>query len=185
MLKNKIKKTAPKKTAPKKMSSHIEIERRFLLKRFPKKVIEKFKDKIEVLHIIQYYYNIDGVINRFREVKRDGKKTKYIHEIKKSIRVGENEEMCGGITEKVFLKKKEEHKNDHSYVRKTRYVIKHKGLKFEIDVYVDVAIITLEVELPSLSHHFEWPEGLFEEIIMEITGIKQLSNLSLSVKVKK
>lgn len=169
----------------KKKEINLEIERKFLLKRFPKKVLEKYKKNIERLHIIQYYFLIDKVWQRFREVKADGKKTKYIHTIKKSLSPGVYEENEKAISEKKFFDTKKEHLNSYAVIQKTRWVIKFKGLKFEIDVYQDLSLVVLEVELPELKHHFEFPEGLFEEIIYEVTGIKQFSNFSLALKVKK
>lgn len=163
----------------------LEIERKFLLKRFPKRVIEKYKRGMHVLNIVQYYFFIDSVWQRFRQVDEAGKKTKYIHTIKKAKSLGTNYEDERTITEKEFLSKRKEYNKDYAVIRKTRYVIKYKGLKFEIDVYNDLSIIVLEVELPSLNHHFEYPEGLLEEVIIDLTGIKQFSNLSLSTKVKK
>lgn len=179
MLKNK-------KTKKKKKSIPIEIERKLLLKRFPKRVIEKYKKNLQVLHIIQYYFLIDGIWQRFRIVETDGKKTKYIHTIKgKSVSLGACPEDEKTITEKKFNEVFETNKNNYSVITKTRYVIKHKGLKFEVDVYNDLSIITLEIELPHINHHFEYPEGLYDEVIMDVTGMKQFSNLNLAKKIKK
>ena len=164
---------------------HLEIERKFLLKRFPKRVIEKYKKNLQILDMVQYYFFIDGVWQRYRVVDSEGKKTKYIHTIKKSIQPGIYEENERAIKEKEFLEKRKEYNKNYAVIRKTRYVIKYKGLKFEIDVYNDLSMVVLEVELPDLKHQFEYPDGLFEEIVIEATGMKQFSNFSLALKVKK
>lgn len=183
-----------KKTKKTKVKPHLEIERKFVLKRFPKKVIEKYKSKTTVLHIIQYYFFIDGIWQRYRIVDNEKdfskygagtKKTKYIHTIKESVSPGIYKELEKTVKESEFEKKRKENLKNYAVIRKTRYVIKHKGLKFEIDVYSDLSLVVLEVELPDLKHSFEYPEGLFEEIIIEVTGMKQFSNFNLAVKVKK
>jgi CYTH domain-containing protein len=79
----------------------------------------------------------------------------------------------------------EKNKKNYAVIRKTRYVIKYKGFKFEVDVYSDLSIITLEIELPSINHYFEYPEGLHEEVLMDVTGMKQFSNLNLAKKIIK
>lgn len=172
-------------SSKKKKKINLEIERKFLLKRFPKQVIEKYKKGLQVLDIVQYYFFINGVWQRYRAVNSKNKNTKYIHTIKKSISPGVYQEDERTIKEKEFLEKKKEHNKNYAVIRKTRYVVKYKGFKFEIDVYLDLSLVILEVELPALNHSFEFPIGLFEEIIMEATGMKQFSNFSLAVKVKK
>lgn len=178
-------KKPPTAASKKKKQIHLEIERKFLLKRFPKRVVEKYKKNLQVLYMVQYYFFIQGVWQRYRIVESEGKKTKYIHTIKKSISPGIYEENEKAIKEREFLEKKKENSKNYAVIRKTRYVIKFNGLKFEIDVYNDLSLVILEVELPALNHQFEFPDGLFEEIIIEATGMKQFSNFSLALKVKK
>jgi CYTH domain-containing protein len=172
--------------AKKKKEIPLETERKLLLKRFPKRVIEKYKKNLQVLHIVQYYFFIDGIWQRFRIVESEGKKTKYIHTIKgKSISLGVCPEDEKTITEKKFNEVFKANNKNYAVIQKTRYVIKYKGYKFEIDVYQGLSIITLEIELPTINHYFEYPEGLQEEVIIDVTGMKQFSNLSLALKVKK
>lgn len=164
----------------------LEIERKFLLKKFPKNVIEKYKKGVRILNIVQYYFFIDGIWQRFRVVKEGTKKLKYIRTIKgKSVSLGTCPEDESTVSEKFFKETLKKNNKNFAVIKKARYVIKYKGLKFEIDVYKDLAIVVLEVELPHINHHFEYPEGLFEEVLMDVTGMKQFSNLSLSKKVKK
>jgi CYTH domain-containing protein len=176
----------PQAAASKKKKVHLEIERKLLLKRFPKEVIQKYKKNLEVLNIVQYYFFIDNIWQRFREVKTPGKKTKYIHTIKgRSVSLGACPEDEKVINDKLFKETLRANKDNYAVIKKTRYIIKHKGFKFEIDVYKDLSIITLEIELPSINHHFEYPDGLLEEVLMDVTGMKQFSNLNLSKKVQK
>lgn len=164
---------------------HLEIERKFILKRLPKRVVEKYKKGLNVLDIVQYYFFIDNIWQRYRVVQQEGKKTKFIHTIKEAVSPGIYKELENSVKESEFEKKRKEHRKNYAVIRKTRYVVKHKGLKFEIDVYSDLSLVILEVELPSLNHAFEYPQGLFEEIVIEVTGMKQFSNFNLALKVKK
>lgn len=172
--------TTPKKklTLEKKNSVHLEIERKFLMRRLPMELL--MKRKHEEIKIVQYYFYIDGIWQRFR-IASDKKSTKYIHTIKKSISPGVYEENEKQIDKLEFLEIFKEHEKKYRVVRKTRYVIKYKGLKFEIDKYLDLSLVVLEVELPKLNFCFSYPFGLEAEIIYELTGIKQFSNLSLSL----
>lgn len=178
-------KKATSSSKKKDIKSHKEIERKFLLKRLPKKVIEKYAKKLQILEIIQYYFFIDNIWQRYRVVNQEGKKTKYVHTIKNTISLGTNDEWEKTVSEVEFLKKQAEHKKEHSVIHKTRYVIKHKGLKFEIDVFHGMSMVMLEVELPTLHFHFEYPDGLLDEIVFEATGMKQFNNFTLATKIKK
>jgi CYTH domain-containing protein len=170
-----------------------EIERKFILKRLP---VELFKKgKFETLFITQYYFNINGRMERFRIATNIATgKTKYIRTLKKSVQAGINEEDEGRVSKKEFKKVYAKNKDNGMVIEKIRYIIKHKDLKFEIDDYKTIsktvigtplftgAKVVMEVELPTLDHQFEYPAGLFEEIVIEATGIKQFSNYSLSIK---
>ena len=161
---------------------HLEIERKFLMRRVPREFLKKRKH--EVIKITQYYFNIDGVWQRFR-VATTKKSIKYIRTIKKSISPGVYEEDEKSVSKKEFLKIFAIHKKNYKVIHKVRYVVKHQGLKFEIDEYKDLALVVLEIELPKLSFCFQYPKGLEEEIVYELTGIKQFSNLSLALKCTK
>lgn len=159
--------------------SHKEIERKYILKRLPEELLSKKKHTI--LEITQYYFFIDGVWQRFRlATNRATGKMKYIHTIKQSLGIGVNDEKERSINEKLFKELYAQHKNNFRVIKKTRHVIKYKNLKFEIDYFNDLTLVMLEVELTKLNQHIEFPPLLLEEIIMEVTGYKQFSNLSLS-----
>ena len=179
-----IKKTNPS-SKKKDIKPHKEIERKFLLKRLPKNVIENYVKKLQILEIVQYYFFIDNIWQRYRVVNQEGEKTKYIHTKKNTISTGTNYEWEKTVSKVEFLKKQKEHSKEHAVIHKTRYVIKHKGLKFEIDVFHGMSMVMLEVELPTLHFQFEYPDGLLEEIVFEATGMKQFSNFTLALKVNK
>ena len=89
------------------------------------------------------------------------------------------------ISKQEFIKNLGLYKKGARKIDKIRYVVKHKGLKFEIDVYKDLSLVTLEVELPKIDHVYETPRFISKEILMELTGMRQFSNFNLSVKLKK
>ena len=178
----RAKKLAPKKAkkkSPKKSNVHLEIERKFLMRRLPVELLSKRKH--EIIDIKQYYFEIDGKWQRFR-IASDKKGTKYIHTIKKSISPGVYEEDEKLIEKKDFQKIFVQHKKNYRVIDKTRYVIKHQGLKFEIDEYKNLSLVVLEIELPRLNFCFNYPPGLENDMVYELTGIKQFSNLSLALK---
>lgn len=172
-------KRPPIAASKKKKPINLEIERKFLLKRLPEKLLEKRKH--EILDITQFYFFVGGVWQRFR-ISRSSSGIKFIHTIKKSLSPGVYEENEKEITKEEFKTLYQKHKKKCRVIEKTRYVIKHKGLKFEIDEYKGLSLVVLEVELPKLSFKFDFPNNLIEEIVMEATGIKQFSNFSLSLK---
>lgn len=156
-----------------------EIERKYILKRLPKDLFKFYEPT--VLEITQYYFEYDNVWNRFRvsKNKKTGK-TKYIHTIKKALSFGSNDEQEKTVSEKVFQKRLAEFKDNHRVIKKTRYVVKFKGLKFEIDDFKDLSLTMLEVELPNINFPILFPTLLQKEILMEVTGYKQFSNLNLA-----
>lgn len=166
-----------------KNKNNLEIEKKFLLSRFPKKLLSETKH--DVLDIIQYYFLIDGVRQRYRVTTVNGKTKKYHHTIKKALRSGVNEEFEQTVSKKEFDSKLSGNRKKYAVIKKTRYVIKYKGLKFEIDVFKGMNLVMLEVELPKLSFKFDFPPGLKSEIIMEVTKFKQFGNFNLSTKYER
>lgn len=168
----------------KKLNVPIETERKFLLKRLPKNVLNTHRH--QVLYIIQYYFKIDGKWQRFRKCKNAKTlKTKYIHTVKgPQISLGACHEDEKVITKKRFEEIYSQYKNDGLVIEKTRYVIKYKGFKFEIDSYHGLSLTTLEIELPTIDTFYEYPPGLQSEIIFDLTGKEQFSNKNLAFKNK-
>ena len=125
-----LKRTKKKKAAVSKHENvHLEIERKFLMRRVPVELLKKRKH--EVIDIIQYYFNVKGSWHRYRvTTNRLTKEVKYIHTLKKPAGIGAQYEAETQIDKKEFLKLFKEYKNKCKIILKTRYVIKHKGLKF-------------------------------------------------------
>lgn len=152
------------------MDINKEIERRFLLKKFPK--IEG--DYIE--YRIKQWYTPDGFRYRFQVNTKTNDVS--IYKTKKSnISKGVFQEDEEPISLKEFLNL------DLSKARtleKLRTVVEYKGFNFEIDEFKDHDLITLEVELDDINEKIPFPENIKKEIVKELTGLKEFSNFALS-----
>jgi CYTH domain-containing protein len=162
----------------------LEIERKFLLKSLPK--IEP-KDKIK---IEQFYLKRDGIWERVRSWETSSGKKKWIHTIKTSISPGVNDEVEKNITEKEFKKFKQlcsEEGVESRSINKIRYIYDHKkGIYWEVDDFGnDYKLIVAEIEIPRIDYNIQFPDWISELILMEVTGLKQFSNRSLSIKIEK
>lgn len=156
-------------------SNNLEIERKFLLKRVPRFLAKDIK----VYQIMQIYVEIDGKINRFRSMENLRDKTiSYVHCIKTKISDGVYEEVEKEIGEWIFDRMI---KRPHRFIVKKRTVyVDNSLLKWEIDEYDGMSLITLEVELDDINQPINIPEIIEKEIIAEVTGKKEFSNYSLS-----
>jgi CYTH domain-containing protein len=155
-------------------NTNLEIERKFLLKRMPKFLAKDVK----VYQIIQIYVEIEGKINRFRSMENLRDETiSYVHCIKTKISDGVYEEVEKEIGEWIFDKMI---KRPHRFIIKKRTVYLDNCLKWEIDEYDGISLITLEVELEDINQPINIPNIIQKEIIAEVTGKKEFSNYSLS-----
>lgn len=158
----------------------LEIEKKFLLKNLP--ILYLKKKKHLLINIEQYYFLVDGIWERYRVIT-DKKGVRYIKTIKRHVSPGVCEEGEVEITSEDFLKVKNtnnEKQLDYRLIQKTRFIVEFKGLKFEIDAYQGMRIITLEVELPSIDFIYSTPKEIKECILFELTGLKEFSNLNLA-----
>lgn len=159
---------------------NLEIERKFLLRNVP-----NFKrNEIEKYLIHQIYVDVSGKITRFRMTEKMGHvdeefERTYVQCVKKPISTGVFEEIENEINQEIF---RDMCHLDHSYIIKTRYVYEHGGLKWEVDEYHDVKLVTLEVELDDINQEITIPKIIEREMIVEVTGQRVFSNFNLSVK---
>lgn len=160
------------------MKENRERERRYLLKRLPSSV--EFHD---ILDIVQYYIKIDDITWRLRlsfSLIHEGQpEIEFLHKVFNGI--GDFTEVIKEIDESEVP---ELIKKAHKVLKKTRFVHKVGDLKFEIDQPNNIDITFLEVELNDLNQEFEIPEAIKKVIIMEVTGIKELSNASLAETIQ-
>lgn len=152
-----------------------EIERRFLLKRIP---IVKWTN---IYDIAQYYIRDTetGIIKRLRasyDVLGDNaRKIEYLHKI--NVGVGEFVEVHEDLPSSEFTNHT---KKAFKWLGKRRYVYNHDGLKFEVDVIDGLTLVLMEVELEDIKQEINFPDEIKEEMLMEVTGVKSLSNFELA-----
>ena len=153
------------------MSKHIEIERRFLLKRAPSLSLDSFT------HITQVYLEEDGVDVRYRG-ESHGQERKFIRTVKTDIKgslVREEDEE--ETTQEEFVKKAQA---SNRLITKVRSVYKDGELNWEIDQFRFLDLIIAEVELPKEDYDLTIPQEIQDVMIMEITGMKEFHNAVLA-----
>ena len=163
----------------------LEIERKFLLKGMP------HESPSDIIDINQWYWkNKNGIWERARSWDSTSTGLKWIHTIKTPISKGIQEEVENDLTEKEFNQfvricrlKNEEAK----FITKQRWIYPvEKGLYWEVDMFgYDHHLIVAEIELPKKNAKFITPDFINDKILMEVTGMKQFSNRSLSDKLIK
>lgn len=155
-------------------NAHLEIERKFLIKRPPKSVLQAlpFCRKID---IEQCYIN-DG--NRKFRVRKRGEGGNYIYRLteKKKISDITQEEYEHSISESEY---ETYSANCEAKLEKTRYCIVYDTKYFELDVYPysnEHALI--EIEMLSEDETFNLPD--FVDVIEEVTHKKQYRNSAIA-----
>jgi CYTH domain-containing protein len=161
----------------------IEIERKFLLKALPN-IVSKDSVKID-----QYYMrNSSGVWERVRKWESNFG-TKFIHTVKKNISKLENLEDEKDISEdeyQEFTKKCLSGKEDSKFIKKIRHIYPDGNLNWEVDEFDNgYQLIVAEVEIPSKSFKLKVPDFIKSVSLLEVTGLKQFSNRSLSLDIVK
>lgn len=160
----------------------IEIERKFLLKSLPK------IEPDEIIKIDQYYLkNYEGIWERARTYHSNIKGDFWIHTVKKSIGKGVNIEDEKNITKEQFNEFKE---NCHSgnfeskFIQKERHIYKYGDLKWEVDKFLSgYSLIVAELEIPKKRYKIDFPQFIMDVLLLEVTGLKQFSNKSLSMSI--
>lgn len=170
------------------MAKKLEIERKFLLRRLP--VGLKFH---KVLHIFQYYLKDGSRIRETRDASDSntgmamlpfpfGSNPKFELTRKNKLKPGVYEEDERQISDKKYVKLRDK---AISVIKKTRYIHKmSKKLKWEIDVYQGVNMVTAEIEIPGQYAGFKMPAAIADELIMDVTEFPQFTNRAMSIKIK-
>jgi CYTH domain-containing protein len=160
----------------------IEIERKFLLKAIPD------LKPVEVIKIRQWYLKVDGVWERARSMDSNVYGIKWVHTIKTRISDISNIEEEYDM-EKIefdeFVSICKSSKQNARYITKERRIYPDGNLKWEVDVFSQKChIIVAEIEIPTEDYELEIPEFIQKKSLLEVTGLKQFSNRSLSNRVK-
>jgi len=161
----------------------IEIERKFLLKAMPDILPS------EIIKIDQFYFkNKEGIWERVRQYDSNVNGKKWIHTIKYRINDMSNEEVEKEISKKEFDKFKTKcytNKLNARHIRKERWVYPDGDLEWVVDLFKDnYHLIIAEIEIPSEDYELNIPEFINKKSLLEVTGLKQFSNRSLSIKLK-
>jgi len=160
----------------------IEIERKFLLKAVPD------LKPTEVIKIKQWYLKVEGIWERARSMESSIYGIKWVHTIKTRISDISNLEEEWDMTKKEFddfVKRCKSSKQNARYITKERRIYPDGDRKWEVDVFSQKChIIVAEVEIPSEDYELEIPEFIQKKNLLEVTGLKQFSNRSLSNRVK-
>lgn len=144
----------------------IEKERKWLLKNFPNNI-----DPYDYIFIEQIYFNNF----RFRKSSYKTGRIEYEKIIKKTLNTGVNEEEHFSCTAEEFINIK------GPKILKKRYCLKLKdSLVAEIDVFVNLHLIVMEVENIEIFDDIKFPDFIKECIIMEVTAFSQFSNKNLA-----
>jgi CYTH domain-containing protein len=160
----------------------IEIERKFLLKAIPD------LKPTEVIKIKQWYLKVDGIWERARSMDSNVYGIKWVHTIKTRISDISNIEEEYDMDKNEFddfVKRCKSSKQNARYITKERRIYPDGELKWEVDVFSQKChIIVAEIEIPTEDYELEIPEFIQKKSLLEVTGLKQFSNRSLSNRVK-
>lgn len=172
------------------MTSHIETERRFLIKLpLSQEAAEAIMDKADApAHIVQMYLKQEtDWITRVRMVTVEmwGKQMipHFTMTSKRHIAQGINEETPDApLTIDSYNLLLSQVDPAKQAVEKTRYFVTWAGKLFELDIFhgVHEGLAILEIELTDMSESFELPP--FLEVVREITNEKEYSNVNLATR---
>jgi CYTH domain-containing protein len=155
----------------------LEIEDKFLLKKLP-----KLSGNWGLQYIQQYYLEGGARIREIVDIENN--KTSYVLTRKKKLKSGVYEENEKNISKKVFLEMLFSSKTV-TCISKFRRHKKIGKVKWDIDMYDTMQLVTAEVEMPSEGFKYQIPKEVKKEIIMNVTELQKLTNRSLSEKISR
>lgn len=164
----------------------LEIERRFLLAKMPN--LGRQKD-VKDYYILQTYIQTDNPNQIYRlrwEVDRNSSRKASVtcyRTTKEEVSVGISKEVESVIRTEEYLKEIRDavkNKKIIGSIAKDRIKVSTKQGVWEIDKFRDLNLIIAEIELPSLDALKRIPSFIKKVNVLEITGVKELSNYSLS-----
>lgn len=151
---------------------HVEIERKYLLKRLP-----GFPAPMEVLEIDQGYLPGTRLLERLRkQVARDGA-TRYFRTVKLGAGV-ERLELEDETDAKTF-----EHLwllTEGRRLRKRRHRVAADQGVWEIDEFTDRDLVLAEIEIPSADTRIAMPDWLTPALVREVTDEPEYTNRNLA-----
>jgi len=113
---------------------------------------------------------------------------KWVHTIKTRISDSSNIEEERDLSKDEFddfVKRCKGSKQNAKYITKQRRIYPDGDLKWEVDVFSQKChIIVAEVEIPTEDYELAIPDFIQKKNLLEVTGMKQFSNRSLSNRIK-
>ena len=161
------------------MKNGLEIERRWLLGMLPDP--NKAATTFDILQFYGVHPTPDGEKPfRVRAQSENGKTTYFFTEKERTGPITTIE-----IEREINLDVFDAWLNScTSKISKARFIFEHDGLKFEVDLYRNLRLIIMEVELENEDQTVDVPDFIQRCIITEISGNDAFSNYKLS-KLKK
>jgi len=161
-------------------SNNLEIERKFLIE-YPNFENICFDRKVDISQSYLVRKSTD-VERRIRSWSEDGT-TRYFYTEKKFLTGFTRQELETELSKQDYDILKLEVDNSLVIVNKSRYTIDVDRLTFEIDVYpFSKEYAIMEVELDNENQEYNPPKDI--NILKEVTGVKQYSNISLCTTKK-
>lgn len=154
--------------------NNLEIERKFLLKKLPHAIPD------DVIVMNQYYGQDEEQKFRIRQSIGLVSGVKHVRTIKTVVSDGIFVENEYDLSADEF---QELRSMCDKVIRKTRFVYGIPGtdLKWEVDTYHDLSIVTAEIELPYIDYPFLTELYMDEVIDKEVTGQPEYFNSTLAV----
>jgi len=160
---------------------NLEIERKFLLKRMPNEKPD------EVIKMDQWYLNVNGIYERVRQRQwKSTGKIDWIHTIKEDydeISRIETEKLISDYEYHEFIKKCKQPDSDARYIQKRRNLYKNGNDTWEVDEFLETSLIVAEIEIPTKDYKVEIPSYISENLICEVSEMREFSNKNLSDKI--
>ncbi len=152
----------------------IEIERKFLVKNFDPACLPELHARV---HIVQHYLENPGMAERIRKRSHSGGAA-YYHTLKKLKEIGVNTEIERQISAEEYDRLLGRVNPRSGMVKKDRYCFVYENQYFELDVFVGLPLVMLELELIEKGQEIKLPP--FLEIEREVTDDPKYSNKEIA-----
>lgn len=157
---------------------NLEIERKFIIRKIPYNTFDNIisisqfyisDKKADVVERVRIFRNENESFDRAMYTTKEFVDEMSSKEIEKEISIEEAVKMV-----------KSKPNSSIRTINKVRYVRGYNNFKLEFDEFKDFPLLILEVELPSKDTELILPEVVLENIICEVTGLKEFSNSNLA-----
>lgn len=155
----------------------IEKERKFILKGLPDLGVP-----LRRITIRQFYK--DGWRYRSEQIEHpELTEPTYMKLRKVRVSSGHNQELdieTIGFLEFYETRKSIPH-NEVREIRKTRHIWEYRGKMFEVDLFINIPLIMMEVEDVEMEEKIDFPPEIERVLLVEVTGNKNFDNYNLSI----